>query len=333
VTPASLGGRSVVIINDATRLSAEAEAALGRFVNAGGGLLIVLGERTPWQGESPLMPGILGAPVDRLRGGGATLGFIDHAHPIFEQFKDPRTGNFAAVRFYKYRSIAPAATDRALARFDDGAAAIVERLVGSGRVIALASTLDQSWNDFATRPMFLPLVHETVRYLGQYQEPEAWYTVGRMLDVSVPVAAIVREGAAGEVRTAAEPGGVVMAPSGRQTTFGEGGIRAVELAEQGFYSARLQGVGDRRPFNVAVNLDPAESDLTPMVAAEFAANATGQAGLTPAGQSLEHPELTAEDLEKKQSIWWYLFAIGAGLLLAEAVLANRLSKRLGFALS
>jgi hypothetical protein len=154
-----------------------------------------------------------------------------------------------------------------------------------------------------------------------------------MLDVSVPVAAIVREGAAGEVRTAAEPGGVVMAPSGRQTTFGEGGIRAVELAEQGFYSARLQGVGDRRPFNVAVNLDPAESDLTPMVAAEFAANATGQAGLTPAGQSLEHPELTAEDLEKKQSIWWYLFAIGAGLLLAEAVLANRLSKRLGFALS
>jgi hypothetical protein len=38
-------------------------------------------------------------------------------------------------------------------------------------------------------------------------------------------------------------------------------------------------------------------------------------------------------MEKKQAVWWYLFAAGATLLLAEAVLANRLSKRFGFGLS
>jgi hypothetical protein len=55
--------------------------------------------------------------------------------------------------------------------------------------------------------------------------------------------------------------------------------------------------------------------------------------VTSSGQSLENPELTPADIEKKQSVWWYLFAAGAGLLLAEAVLANRLSKRFGFGLS
>jgi hypothetical protein len=221
-----------------------------------------------------------------------------------------------------------------LARFDDGAVALAERVVGSGHVIAFPSTMDNSWNNFPNQHLFLPLVHEVSRYLAQYSEPEAWYTVGRMLDVSVPIAAIVREGAAGDTKSGArKPSGVVMSPSGQQITVGEGGVQAVELAEQGFYSVRLQGMGDRRPFQVAVNLDPSESDLTAINPNEFVSSATGQAAVTSTGQSLENPELTPEDVEKKQAIWWYLFAAGAGLLLCEAVLANRLSKRFGFGLS
>ena len=124
-----------------------------------------------------------------------------------------------------------------------------------------------------------------------------------------------------------------MAPSGTQVTVGEGGAQAVELTEQGFYSVRLQGLGERRPFQVAVNLDPAESDLAALPPTEFVATATGRAAVTASGQSLENPEMTAEDIEKKQGIWWYLFAAGAVLLLSESVLANRLSKRFGFGLS
>jgi len=116
-------------------------------------------------------------------------------------------------------------------------------------------------------------------------------------------------------------------------TIGEGGVQAVALGEQGFYSVRLQGAGERRPFQVAVNLDPEESDLTVMSPSELVASATGKAAVTSTGQSLENPNLTPEDLEKKQAVWWYLLAAGATLLLLEAVLANRLSKRFGFGLS
>jgi hypothetical protein len=333
VTPASFEKRSVVILNDTTALSTQADEALNRFVTQGGGLFIVMGERNPLGGSSPLMPGKAGSAVERLTGGGGTLGTLDVSHPVFQDFKDPKNGNFSAARFFKYRTITPADTDKVLARFDDGAAAMVERAVGSGRVILMASTVDRGWNSFPVTHMFLPLVHKVMAYLGQYAEPDAWHTVGRSLDVSVPIAAIVREGGAGDAgSTARRPTGVVMSPSGTQATIGEGGAQAVDLTEQGFYSVRLQGLGDRKPFQVAVNLDPAESDLSSLPPAELVSSATGRAAVTSTGRSLENPEDTPADLEKKQAVWWYLLAAAAVVLLTEAVLANRLSKRFGFGL-
>jgi hypothetical protein len=247
--------------------------------------------------------------------------------PIFQQFKDPRTGNLANMRFFRYRRLASAPTDRVLVRFDDGATAFAERRVGSGRVIAFTSTLDSEWNDFPRHGMFLPIVHETVRYLAQYSDAETFYTVGRMLDISAPVALIVREGQASKVPTGAS--GVVVSPSGQQVTLGGSGVPSIELAEQGLYSVRLPGMGDRRPYAVAVNLDPAESDLSPLQPAEFLAGATGRAAVTATGQSLERPEITPADLEKKQSLWWFLLVAGLVALLVEAALSNRLSKKFG----
>ena len=62
--------------------------------------------------------------------------------------------------------------------------------------------------------------------------------------------------------------------------------------------------------------------------ADFLGSVTGRAAVTATGQSLERPDLTPEDIEKKQSIWWFLLVAGVAMLLAESVLANRLSRRL-----
>jgi hypothetical protein len=282
-----LNGRSVVVVNDTTSISSPGVEMLTRFVERGGGLFVALGARTPVAGEWPALPGTLGAPVDRMSVRGGTLGTLDFSHPIFESFKEQGHGNFANMRFYRYRSLAAGPTDRVLAKFDDGATALAERRVGSGRVIAFTSTIDGSWNDFPTTPMFLPLMHEVVKYLAQYGEVEAWQPVGRMFDLSSAIAAIVREGQANTTAGASRGGtGVVVTPSGRQVTLGAGGAPSLELAEQGFYSVRLPGMGDRRPFTVAVNLDPAESDLAALPATEFVSGVTGRAAGTTVGPSL-----------------------------------------------
>jgi hypothetical protein len=330
VTPALLENRSVIVLNDATSLSTSTAEQLSRFVNQGGGLLVALGERNAFAGEAPLLPGKVGSPVDRSRSTGGTLGYLDSSHPVFEPFKEARNGNFTAARFFQYRTLTPGPTDRVLARFDDGAVAMAERRVGSGRVIAFTSTLDDSWNDFPQKAMFLPLVHGLMRYLGQYEEAAAWHTVGRMLDISAPIGQIVREGrAVGEAGKTRVAAGVVVSPSGEQVTLGAGGVQSIALDEQGFYSVRLQGLADRRPYGVAVNLDSAESDLSALSPQEFLAGATGRAAVAALGQSLENPELTPQDVEKKQSIWWFLLVGAVLALVGEAVLSNRLSKRTG----
>jgi hypothetical protein len=332
VNASSFERRSLVILNDASSIPGSTDDLLKRFVEQGGGLFVAIGEHSPWAaGTSPLLPGTIGARVDRPLGAQGTLGYLDHSHPIFELFKQPRSGDFTAARFDRYRTLTPAPTDRVLAKFDDGAPALVERRVGSGRVIAFTSTLDRSWNSLPATAVFVPLVELAARYLAQYEDPAAWYTVGRMLDVSAPVGQIVREGAAIDAKAAPrKPSGVVDTPSGAQTKLGEGGSPSIRLDEQGFYSVRMQGTGERRPFAVAVNLDPAESDLTPMEPNEFVTSATGRpAAITAMGQSLEHPELTPQDVEKKQRLWWYLLLAGALALFGEALLSNRLSGRAG----
>jgi hypothetical protein len=324
VTQASLEGRSLVILNDVA-LPSNVASWLRTFVERGGGLWLVLGDRTPAPADWPLLPGQLGNPVDRLASRGGTLGFLDYSHPIFDDYKDPRNGNFANMRFLRYRALTPADADRVLARYDDGGVAVVERRVGGGRVIAFTSTVDESWNNAPTQPMFLPLVHELSAYLAQYEAPAAWQTVGRMFDLSDAVGSAVREGGAGS-GSASLTRGVLVSPANEQITIGEGGVPSVPLAEQGFYSVRLPGQGDRRPYAVAVNIDPAESDLSSLPPAEFLASATGQ-GAVAQGQSLEKPEITPVDIEKRQSIWWFLLVGGLAALLAEAVVSNRLSKR------
>ena len=328
LVPASFEQRAIVVLNDVTGLSTQSLELLRRFVDQGGGLFIVLGDHTPLPADSPLMPGVIGQAVDRMGGHGGTLGFLDYSHPMFESFKDPRNGNFANMRFLRYRALAPAPSDRVLARFDDGGTAVSERRVGSGRVIAFASTLDADWNDVPKHGMFLPFLDETMKYLAQYAPPEAFETVGRMLDISSAVSSVVREGQANVTSGAAGGGtGVVVSPSGKEVTLGAGGVAALELAEQGFYSVRLPGMGDRRPYSVAVDMDPSESDLTPLEPAQFIAAATGQSATANVGEALEPSQITPADMEKKQAIWWFLLVAGLAALLAEGAIANRLSRR------
>jgi hypothetical protein len=44
------------------------------------------------------------------------------------------------------------------------------------------------------------------------------------------------------------------------------------------------------------------------------------------GQSLEQPDQTPADMEKKQSIWWFLLAAGVAALVAEGLLSDRRSR-------
>ena len=231
---------------------------------------------------------------------------------MFEIFRAPRSGDFTVARVYRYRTLEPGPGDRVLARYDDGAAAAVERRVGNGRVIAWTTTLDREWSDLPQTPVFLPLVHQFVRYLAQYEKTTEWTTVGQVVDLSAML------------KSRADR--IVMTPSGNRVPVASSEPGVVELNEQGVYEVRAAAAGaSGRAERIAVNLDPAESDLSVVDPQELVAAVTGRAGAAAASQA-STAEISASDAEKQQGFWWYLLLAGMALLAAETVIANRLSR-------
>ncbi len=316
VTPQEVAGAAVIVVNDAPPPSGAVGRALASAVQGGAGLLVLLGQHSAWTDADPdLLPGKLGAVVDRAGTSGGTLGYVDFSHPAFEIFRSPRSGDLTAARIFRYRALA--SPPRVLARFDDGGVAVAERKVERGTVIAWTTTFDGYWNDLPLKPVFVPLVHQAMRHLGRYVEPRPWYSVGDTYDPAdaPPTVAGARRAAGGAF--------TVLAPSGRTVEPLTGaGTRVVPLTEAGFYEIRPSAPGSD-PLVVAVNLAAGESDLSPLDPAELKASVSSSV----AGQAaVPGEEVTVEQRERRQSLWWYLLAAGLLLLVTEAVVASRLPR-------
>ena len=311
VSATTLERRAVVVLNDAMVPPGAAGGVLKRYVERGGGLLVALGARTSWPtSEADVLPGKLGGVVD-AEARGATL-VPDYSHSVFEVFKAPRSGDFSAVRVLRYRALDPGPEDRVLARYDDGTVAAAEKRIGTGRVIAWTTALDDSWSDLAKKPVYLPLVHQLVKYLARYEQPKSWNTVGDVVDLSALL------------KSRAER--VVITPSGERIRIPSTLPGLLELTEQGVYEVRT-GSGSSRPDRIAVNLNPAESDLTPLDPQELVAAVTGRAVQTTSGGTAVTPaQMSPEEAEKRQGLWWYLLIGGLLVLAAEMVVSNVLSR-------
>lgn len=318
--PSDLEGRRLVVLNDAPVTSGAMTGRFREFVEEGGGLLIVAGDRTRWPADdADLLPGVPGEPVGRTARRGATLGYLNYSHPALELFSAPRSGDFTAARFYRYRPVQVEGSEGVLARFDDGTVALAERRSGDGAAMVWASTLDAFWNDLALQPVFLPLMHQLAKHLASFERSGAWVTVGEVLplDVRSLTGMLAAEGGGEEVP-------FVVSPSGQRAPLEVGSLAPyLEVREQGFYEIRAPGAG--RAFAAAANLDVRESDLAAMDPVELVTAVTGSdEPETPVASAAG--VVTPQDRERRQAMWWYLLAAAFLLLATETVVSNRLSR-------
>ena len=313
LTDDTLTRTRVVVVNDASP-GDVVSGRLKRFVENGGGVLAIYGPQAVWPANAAeFLPATPAGSIDRSRGGAGVVGGLEFGHAVFEPFRAPRSGDFSAARFYGYRGVTVDKEAQILARFDDGAPAVIERSVGRGRVLVWTSTLDLFWNDLALKPVYLPFVHQLARYLADHRERPGWGTVGQVIDLS-------QEGDPSRPRVALAPEG------GRLPLEGDQG-RVLELKEQGFYEVREQGRQAELVTVAAANVELAESDRTAVDPAEIVAAVSGGSGqMSPTGGPLALPD---EAQEQSQRIWWYLLFAGILFLTAESLLAHRLSRANG----
>jgi hypothetical protein len=325
LTPRDFDGRALIVLDEVAPPTGPVGARLRALIDGGGGLIVVPGgSRTEtWPAEWRALLPTVGQVVDRTDDAGGTLSSVDYAHPIFEIFNAPRSGDFSTARFYRYRALTPQTGTTVLARFDDGSPALVERLVGRGKVLTWASTLDSYWTNLPLQPVFLPFVHQLGKHAGRYADPRPWYTAGDVLDLSRhgELTAPFLAGRGGDSTTEL----VLEAPSGaRERVTATGANHMITLREQGFYELRGRDtpVGGGRP--IAVNVDPTESDLSHLDPQDVVVAVTSVNGQHQPGSEIN--TATPQDQEQRQKVWWYLL-LGALLLMGvETMLSNRLSK-------
>jgi len=306
VDPASIPDYALVVLNDTGPIPSTLANTLVRFVNNGGQMIVSTGPRT--QADTlnaslqQILPATLREPVQTKAGESVAITEVKFDHPIFEVFQS--SGRLAGANVIGYFRSEPKANTAVLARFEDGSPALLEGRTGKGRVLLFTSSLGPSWNDLPLTPLYLPFIHQMVRYAGTHEE-NAWYGLGQTFTVA-------------KRQEAAPP--AIDTPSGArlsETRVTPDGDLLVTAREPGFYRLRYSGA----PGFAGVNVDGAEGDFTKLNFGEFVAGVTGGAGS--AEGSSANRLLSNEEVEGRQRVWWLLLLVALLLLLLESFLARR----------
>ncbi len=168
---------AVVVLLTSRGLDRRSLAAIERFTEAGGGVFVVAGPSM----EPVMLSGFggVGEPVASDGPVERRLVPADDRHPVFHALGQ-RLGNLAQVRYTRTRALDVPESGRVLARFSDGTAALAEHRVGAGRLLVFGSDLEDVWNDFPRHPMFVPFVHEVMKYLAGERPHRRERLVGEM---------------------------------------------------------------------------------------------------------------------------------------------------------
>ena len=330
----TLARTDVLILADVAQLSLAEAERVKNYVAAGGGLIVTVGDNLDAQaykqhlgGETGLMPcnfvQAVGDAFDRQQF--RVLATVQYEHPIFAPFKEPNHGDFGKARFYRFYQAVPTADATVIASYDDGSPALFEKPYGDpsrlsatgtpGRVLCFTSTIDRDWNDLPIRAVYLPFLHESIKYLALKDvDTIPNYRVGDSIELSVEM----------ENRVIA-----VFNPNNNETRLQidedstTTSVFYTDTMLPGLYSVHASGEAAR---HFVVNVDATESDLASRDIEELASMLKGAADES--GEDKPTAELIAqyqEDVEKRQDIWMYLMLVVFALAVTEMFFANRLS--------
>ncbi len=306
VDPAGINEYALVVLNDAGPLNSALADALVKFVETGGQVIVSTGPRTQADDFNNslqrIAPATLREAVQTKAGESVAITDVKFDHPIFEVFQE--SGRLASANVIGYFRSEPRTNAAVLARFEDGSPALLEARTGKGRVILFTSSFGPSWNDLPLTPLYLPFIHQMVRYAGAREE-NSWYGLGQTFTVAKD-----KEKAPPAIDT---PGGARLS----ETRLTPDGDLLVTAREPGFYRLRYND----HPDFAAVNVDGAEGDFTKLNFAEFVAGVTGGAGAAEGSEA--NRNLSNEEVESRQKVWWSLLLVALVLLLAESFLAQR----------
>ncbi|MBI2194584.1 MAG: BatA domain-containing protein [Planctomycetes bacterium] len=319
----------VLILAQCVEIPTGTDAAIRRFVDEGGGLMVFLGENLrpqawndffapagarPWLGVRVASPSAGPAPSEARPQG---LQEPDLALPLFQPFQQESRHLFRQVQIHHHVLLEVEVADgtQVLLRTAGGDPLLIQALCGRGKVFLWSVPATTAGSNLPVNNLFLPLLHRMVHGLTESRGRRHDFQVGQ------PVQMPFESGTVSPVVRVVTPGGATFeAPvtrDGRVQTFQfqpalEAGIHEVFTGGEAVPAAAF-----------AVNVDSAESEFEPLSEPEIRR-------LIPARtlHVARTPEAVRDRIEKIRQgvqLWNFFFAAVLLLALSECFLANRQS--------
>jgi len=334
---------SLVILANVSRLPQAVANRLVRYVQAGGGLLLIPGDSVVpefyggWtsEGGQPFIPARF-AKRRSLPDAPAHLGLKTLSHPALALMRDATQSDVERAVITAFWALDVDEKDQAVrvgGLLDTGEPLLVERRVGKGYVLMTSMALDRRESNLPSLKCFVPLVHELAYYLAAPALAQTNVQPGSEFIMELPAkspdaakkadalaktpADVVTPGNR-RVRASLEP-----APNGLRVTFPgtyEPGLYRLTVPPKVGDDFVVPAAATGRGFPFVVLDDAAEGNLTPLTDAEL--EAAGQhVDLVRADSTAALVE-TVTGKTHIEEFWQYLALALLVALLAEIGLAR-----------
>jgi hypothetical protein len=263
-----LAGARVAILGGLQRPTANLLQGLRKFVENGGGLLLLPAENADplqWQRElgqhAALLPALVTGQAHIENSDlPARLQTARFTHPALLYFNDPRAGRLADGEIQHWWKLEAQGDDaRLVAALDRGTPLLIERPLGRGLVIQSAIPLKPGWSNLPLQPWFVPLAQRLVAWLATQDTESSSHLIGDAPVLTLP------ESLAAQSFLLTHPLAQTTPVQATATS-----LALPPLDQPGLY--QLAPATDPTPKNtrqLAVNLDPTESNLTPLSSSEL----------------------------------------------------------------
>jgi hypothetical protein len=271
-----------------------------KYVREGGGVFVSVGTSAARAPSVPVFGTRILGSHSYARDGArfVSVGQVDAAYPSIE-----RAERWAGVKFFFAVRVDPGDAIVA-ARLSDQTPLLLEKKIGEGRVILFTSGLDNVTNDFPQKPIWVPSIERTARYLSGTESRSGSRVVDSFL----------------ELRTAKERsvGVEVTDPDGKHPlSLSEASTAEnYQLSRAGFYELRL--ANGRRDM-VGVNPDRRESDLSQI--SEQALSLWQGNGSQQAQQAASGGPAAVQTAP--YGLWWYIMLLVLAAAVAESLFSGQ----------
>lgn len=314
-------------LNEARRLSLE------QWVKAGGGLVLMLGDQIDQEVYNQELfrdgQGLLPVKLEGVAGDEAGEAWVFFSiespdHPALKIYAGDANPFLEGAKLFRYwqASVRPedlkAGTVSIPARFTDAdrSPAWVEKTIGDGRVVAIMTTADVDWNNWAQEFSYVIAMQELTRHVARNAAAQGQLQVGEPILAHID---LTRYKLTDVAMTAVDKPRTVLQP----TPVGTGGAAETlwqvdypETEQRGFYKLDLPRTdGETEQLLFASNVSPEEGDLKRVDRSALSAQLAENVKI------IDNQTLLGLGTDGAQGeLWLYVLILLAGILLLEQTL-------------